>query len=246
MVIKEKTAIVTGVGTEVGKSIALALAKEGYNVVVSDPDYAKSGAVANEIIGLGQECLAVKCDVVKKEEMDDLIIKTISRYKKIDVLVNGTEIFPFNPFENISITDWELLMNTNLRGTLLTSQAAVKEMKDGGKIINISSIAASVGFSGLVAYSASKGGLEAMTRTMALELATKKISVNAVSVGILDLPGGNASWMNEAADKMVTTAPDKRLGKPEDVAGAVVFLASDKANYITGQVITVDGGYTLR
>jgi NAD(P)-dependent dehydrogenase (short-subunit alcohol dehydrogenase family) len=246
MVIKERTVIVTGAGSGVGRGIAFAFAKEDYNVVVSDPDYAKAGAVANEILGLGQECLAVKCDVVKKEDADDLLIKTISRYKKVDVLVNGVEIFPFLPFADISITDWELLMNTNLRGALLCSQAAVREMKEGGKIINISSIASSVGFKGLVHYSASKGGLEAMTRAMALELAIKKINVNAVAVGIIDLPDGNPSWMNEAGDNMITTAPERRLGKPEDIAETVVFLGSNKSNYITGQVIVVDGGYTLR
>ncbi|MFA5830793.1 MAG: SDR family NAD(P)-dependent oxidoreductase [Candidatus Paceibacterota bacterium] len=246
MVIKERTVIVTGVGSAVVRGIAHAFAKEGYNVVVSDPDYAKAGEVANEIIGLAEECLAVKCDVVKKEDTDELLIKTLTRYKKVDVLVNGTEIFPFNSFENISISDWELLMNTNLRGALLCSQAAVREMKEGGKIINISSVAAQMGWNGLVLYSASKGGMEAMTRAMAVELAMKKINVNAVAVGIMDIPGGNTAWMNEASEKMTTTAPERRLGKPEDVAEAVVFLASNKANYITGQVITVDGGYTIR
>jgi len=246
MSIREKTVVVTGVGQSIGRAIAMAFAKENYNVVLGDPDYAKAGDVANAIASVGGESLATKCDVTKKEEADDFITKAITRYKKIDAVVIAGEITDPKPFMDITITDWEALMNINLRGALILSQSAVKEMKEGGKIIFLSSVASTIALNGMVHYSASKGGLEAMMRSMAIELASKKITVNAVVPGIIDTPEMNMVVKNEASDNMITTNPDKRIGKPDDITGAVVFLASDKANYITGQTIRVDGGYTIR
>jgi NAD(P)-dependent dehydrogenase (short-subunit alcohol dehydrogenase family) len=246
MSLREKTVIVTGAGQSIGRAIAIAFSKENYNVVLSDIDYVKAGNVANEINGMGGESLAVKCDVTKKEETDDLVLKSLSRYKKIDALVYGTEISTPKPFMEISITDWEEMINLNLRGALLVSQATAKEMKGGGKIIFVSSIASSVAWNGMAHYSATKGGLESMMRVMALEFAPKKINVNAVLPGVVDAPEMDITIKNEAENNMITTSPDRRIGKPEDIAGAVVFLASEGANYINGQTITVDGGYTIR
>jgi NAD(P)-dependent dehydrogenase (short-subunit alcohol dehydrogenase family) len=246
MTIREKTVIVTGVGQALPHAIAIAFAKENYNVVLGDFDYVKAGNIATEIGNTGGESLAVKCDVTKKEEVDDLIIKAITRYKKIDAVVYGGEVTTSKSFMDITITDWENLMNVNLRGALLVSQSAIKEMKEGGKIILMSSIAGTVAWSGMAHYSASKGGLDAMMRSMALELAPKRINVNSVVAGIIDTPETSSSVKNEASDILITTPPDRRIGKPEDIAGTVIFLASDKANYITGQTIVVDGGYTIR
>jgi NAD(P)-dependent dehydrogenase (short-subunit alcohol dehydrogenase family) len=246
MALREKTVIITGVGQSLPHAIAVAFAKENYNVVLGDLDYVKAGNVATEIGNTGGESLAVKCDVTKKEEVDDLIIKAITRYKKIDVLVYGGEVTTSKSFMDITITDWEGLMNVNLRGALLVSQSVIKEMKEGGKIIFMSSIAGTVAWNDMTHYSASKGGMDAMMRSMALELAPKKINVNSVVTGIIDTPETSSTIKNEASDIMITTPPDRRIGKPEDITGTVVFLASEKANYITGQTIVVDGGYTIR
>jgi NAD(P)-dependent dehydrogenase (short-subunit alcohol dehydrogenase family) len=246
MALREKTAVVTGAGQGIGFGIAKMFANNGYNVVVSDLDYGLAGKASTEISQNGSEVLGVKCDVSKKEEAEDLLVKTISRYKKIDVLVNNAGVYPFKKFEEITASDFDLLMNVNLRGTILCSQVAIKEMKAGAKIINISSIAAFVGFENLAHYCATKGGIVAMTRAMALEFAPKGINVNAIAPGVIDTPGVKAGLDEETRGKTITSLPLKRLGTPEDIAGAALFLASDHANYITGQTIVVDGGYTLR
>lgn len=246
MALRERTVLITGAAQSLGRAIALAFFKEDYNVILADIDYAKVGEVGNEINGLGGESLTVKCDVTKKEEIEDLILKSLARYKRIDVLVNNAEIRNLKPFADITITDWENMLNVNLRGTLIMSQATSKEMNEGSKIIHISSIASMVAFNGTAHYAASKGGLESMMRVMAFELAEKKITVNAVVSGILDTAEFDNTLKMEAQNNMVNTSPESRMGTPEDIAGAVIFLASNKANYITGQTLVVDGGYTLR
>lgn len=246
MAIREKTAVVTGAGQGIGFGIAKLFANSGYNVVVSDLDYGLAGKAATEISNNGSEVLGVKCDVSKKEEAEDLLVKTMARYKKIDVLINNAGVYPFKKFEEITASDFDAIMNINLRGTILCSQVAIKEMKPGAKIINISSIAAYVGFENLAHYCATKGGIVAMTRAMALELAPKGIIVNAIAPGVIDTPGTKAGLDEETKEKTIASIPLKRLGTPEDIAGAALFLASDHANYINGQTIIVDGGYTLR
>ena len=145
----------------------------------------------------------------------------------------------------MSEADWDKVLDVNLKSVFLCSQAAAKEIKNGGKIISISSIAAFMGFEGLAHYCATKGGINGMIRAMALELSAKKINVNAVAPGAIDTPGASMSDKN-VKKQTIASIPWKRKGLPEDIANAVVFLASDKADYITGQTIIVDGGYTLR
>jgi 3-oxoacyl-[acyl-carrier protein] reductase len=240
MTIINKTAIVTGAGQGIGKGIALALAKEGYNVVVSDINFDNATQVATEINGF-----PVKCDVSQKSDVDTLIVQTIEKYGQIDVLVNNAGIYPFKPFLELTETDWDKVININLKSVFLTSQAVAKIMPTGGKIINISSIAAFVSFEGLTHYCASKGGINAFTRALALELSSKKINVNAVAPGAIDTPGAGSS-NPEVVKQTIMAIPWGRMGLPEDIANSVIFLASDKADYITGQTIIVDGGYTLR
>ncbi len=244
MNLKNKIAIVTGAGQGIGKGIALALANEGCNVVVSDIVVENCEKVIKEIKKAGTEGLAIKCDVSKKEEVDNLIKKTIEKFGKLDILVNNAGIYPFVPFLEMKESDWDKVMNVNLKGTFLCSQAAAKEMKDGGKIVDVSSIASVVGFEGLVHYCASKGGVNAMIRALALELASKKINVNAVAPGAIDTPG--AASNEEQKKQTISAIPWARMGTSEDIANTVVFLASEKADYITGQTIIVDGGWTLR
>lgn len=244
MLLKNKTAIVTGGRQGIGRGIVLALAQEGCDVVVSDIILEDCEKVVAEIEKIGVKGLAMKCDVSKKEEVDKMIADTVKKFGKLDILVNNAGIYPFKPFEQIQESDWDKVISVNLKSVFLCSQRAVQEMKQGGKIVNISSIASFVGFEGLAHYCASKGAINSMIRALALELASKKINVNAVAPGAIDTPGASSS--EEQAKQTISAIPWARMGTSEDIANAVVFLASEKADYITGQTIIVDGGWTLR
>jgi len=239
-----KTAVVTGAGRGIGKGIAIALAREGYNLVVSDIKQEDGEKVAEELKSMGVKALAVKCDVSNRSEVENLFSKTAKEFGKVDVLVNNAGIFPFVPFAKMQESDWDKVMNVNLKSVYLCSQEALKTMPKGGRIINTSSVASFIGFEGLVHYCASKGGVNGMLRALALELAPQKITVNAVAPGAIDTPGAKST--EEAQKQTIALIPLARMGKPEDIANAVVFLASDKSSYITGQIIVVDGGWTLR
>ena len=246
MKINEKVVIVTGAGKGIGRGIAHTFAKDGYSVVVSDINYEECLTVVAEIEALGKKALAVKCDVSLKAEVENLVAETMKEFGRLDVLVNNAGIFPFIPFEQMTEENWDKVIDVNLKSIFLCSQEAVKNMKEGGKIVNISSIAGSVGFSGLVHYCASKGGLNGMIRALALELAPKKINVNNVAPGVIDTPGATGALDDEAKKQYISTIPAGRMGQPEDIANAVLFLASDGADYITGQTLVVDGGFILR
>ncbi|MCX6760338.1 MAG: SDR family NAD(P)-dependent oxidoreductase, partial [Candidatus Nealsonbacteria bacterium] len=235
-----KTAIVTGARRGIGKGIAVALAKEGYNIVVSDIDQNDCESVAKELEKTGVKAIGVKCDVSDKSEVENLFKAAEKEFNKIDILVNNAGIFPSVPFEKITEADWDEVIGINLKSVFLCSKEAIKIMPEGGRIINISSIASFVGFEGYVHYCASKGGINAMIRALALELAPKKITVNAIAPGAIDTPG--AASTDEEKKQTIATIPLSRMGQPEDIANAVAFLASDKASYITGQTIIVDGG----
>ncbi len=246
MMLTNKVAIVTGAAKGIGRGIALTLAKEGAKVIVSDIDQSGCQEVVREIEKLGGEAMAVKCDVSIKAEIDELILAAINKFNQLDILANNAGIFPFISFEQMTEENWDKVIDVNLKSVFLTSQAAVKVMKPGSKIVNISSIAAYVGFGSLVHYCASKGGLNSMTRALALELAAKKINVNNVAPGAIETPGATGAQTEEMKQGTIATIPVGRMGLPEDIANAVVFLASDKADYITGQTLVVDGGYILR
>lgn len=246
MSLKNKTAIVTGARRGIGKGIALALAKEGCNVVISDIDEKNCEAVAEEVRKLGPKALAVQCDVTKKEEVENLFSKTVEEFGQLDILVNNAGIFPFVPFAQMKEEDWDKVMNVNLKSIFFCSKEAAKILPEGGRIVNISSIASFVGFEGLVHYCATKGAINAMIRALALELAPKKITVNAVAPGAIDTPGAGESATEESKKQTIAMIPLSRMGQPEDIANTVVFLVSEKSEYITGQTIIVDGGWTLR
>lgn len=244
MQLKNKVAIVTGARQGIGYGIAIALAEEGCNVVVSDIEQEGCNDVVKKIESLGSKALAVKCDVSKKVEVDNLIAKAVDTFGKLDILVNNAGIYPFKPFLEMTEEDWDKVIDVNLKSVFLCSQAAAKIMKEGCKIISNSSIAALVGFPALSHYCASKGGVSSFTRSLALELAPQKINVNAIAPGAVDTPGAKST--EEIAEQTIAAIPLKRMGVPEDIANTVVFLASDKSNYITGQTIVVDGGWTIQ
>jgi 3-oxoacyl-[acyl-carrier protein] reductase len=240
----KRTAIVTGAGVGIGKGIALALAQEGYNVVATDINEENAKQVADEVAKLGAKSLSVKCDVSDSAQVNELFNQTVAEFGKVDVLVNNAGIYPFVQFENMQEADWDKVMNVNLKSIFLTSKEALKTMPEGGRIIDISSIASIQGFASLVHYCATKGGVNGMIRALALETAAKNITVNAVAPGAIQTPG--AQMPDEQIKGIVAGIPIQRMGQPEDIANAVVFLASEKSSYITGQVIVVDGGWTIK
>jgi 3-oxoacyl-[acyl-carrier protein] reductase len=248
LMFKNKTVIVTGASKGIGYGIALEFAKAGANVVLADIDQSINENSAKEIEETTKsKCIAVPCDVSKKEDVDNLIGTAMKNFGSVDILVNNAGIYPFKPFFDMAEPDWNKVIDINLKSVFLCSQAAAKVMREGSKIVAISSIASLIGFEGLVHYCASKGGVNGMIRAMALELAPKKINVNAVAPGAISTPG--ADWESSSEDEMKQTLsliPWQRIGLPEDIANAVIFLASPQSDYVTGQVIVVDGGWTLR
>jgi len=246
MNLKNKVAIVTGAGRGIGRGIALKLSAAGAYVVTADLSLVDCVSAAAEIKDKGGRALALTCDVSEAGAVAKMIADTMEEFGQIDILVNNAGIFPFKPFLEMTEADWDKVIDVNLKGTFLCSQAAAKKMNTGGKIVNISSIAAYVGFSGLTHYCASKGGIVAMTRTLALELAEKKINVNSVAPGAIETPGASTGMTPELKKQTEAMIPWGRMGLPEDIAKAVTFLVSDQADYITGQTLIVDGGYTLR
>ena len=246
MILKDKVAIVTGAGRGIGRGIALMLAREGAKVVVSDLNHEDCLSVVAELEKQGAQALAVQCDVSQKEAVDKLMTEATAKFGALDILVNNAGIYPFKSFLEMSESEWDKVIAVNLKSIFLAAQAAAKIMPAGGKIVNISSIAAFVGFSGLTHYCASKGGMNGMTRALALELAEKKINVNNVAPGAIETPGATGAMTEEAKKQMSSNIPWGRMGQPEDIAAAVAFLASVGADYITGQTLVVDGGYILR
>lgn len=242
--LKGKSAIVTGAGQGIGRGIAQILAKEGAEVIVADLNLENAGKVVAEIKEKGGRAIAVKCDVTQKSEVDAMIDKAISEFGKLDILVNNAGIYPYKPFLEMTEDDWDKVITVNLKSSFLCTQAAALKMKEGSKIVSISSIAAFVGFEGLSHYCATKGGINASIRAIALELAKKKININAVAPGAIETPGATSTV--EAKNQTIAMIPAARMGQPEDIANAVAFLASNKADYITGQTLIVDGGWTLR
>ena len=191
MLLKNKIALVTGASKGIGKGIALALVKQGCSVVISDIDDIELKNVEEEIKLLGTKVLAVKCDVSQKDQVDNMIDKTKEFFGGLDILVNNAGIYPFKSFTEITEEDWDRVLSVNLKSVFLCSQKSLEIMSNGASIINISSIASFVGFNGLTHYCASKGAVNSMIRALALELADRKIRVNAVAPGSIETPGAN-------------------------------------------------------
>ncbi len=247
--LKGKVAIVTGAAKGMGKADSIKLAEAGAKVVVSDIDIAGCQLVVEEIKKLRGEAIAMRCDASKKSDVEVVVAETVKKFGKIDILVNNAGIFPFEPFLTMPEANFEKVIDINLKGYFLMAQACAKEMvkQKSGSIVNISSIAmgqVGVGFAGLTHYCASKGGITAMSEAMALELAPFNIRVNCIAPGAIATPGAtNTSMTKEQNDAMLAPIPMKRQGKSEEIANAVLFLASDESSYMTGSVMVVDGGW---
>jgi 3-oxoacyl-[acyl-carrier protein] reductase len=247
--LKGKVAIVTGARRGMGRSHALALAKAGSKVVVVDISLEDCEKVVQEIKKQKGEAMAVKCDVSKKAEVEEMVRKTIDKFKRVDILVNNAGICQFKPFLELTEEEWDRTLNINLKGYFLCAQAAAKEMvkQKSGVIINIASVAMGqqgIGFPNLTHYCASKGGIVGMTEAMALELAPFNIRVNAISPGMIETPMIDPVKSDpKMMEGMLARVPMHRVGKPEEVSNLVLFLASDKSSYMTGSTIVVDGGW---
>ncbi len=243
--LKGKIAVVTGAGRGIGKEIALALARAGANVVVADiTDQILE--VAKQIEALKVEALPVNLDVSNFEQAQDVKNKILAKFKKVDILVNNAGIYPQKPFMEMTQTDWSKVLHVNLDGVFNCSKTFLPGMvaQKYGKIVNIASISGvSVAFPFLVHYSASKAGIMGFTKALAMEVASQGVNVNAIAPGPVDVSEGQA---DEAMyTQVVKMIPVGRMGKPADIANLVVFLCRDESNFITGQCIISDGGYTL-
>jgi NAD(P)-dependent dehydrogenase (short-subunit alcohol dehydrogenase family) len=241
-----KVAIVTGSSKGIGRAIAIAFAEEGAKVVVNSRHKKEADRAVKDIRVMGHDAIAVGADVSNAAEVKRMFRKAISMYGKVDILVNNAGIAHFCPLTDITEKEWDLTIDVNLKGQFLCSKEAVSDIrrrKARGVIINIASIAGEVGFRNLAHYCASKGGIIELTRELALEL-SPDIRVNAIGPGVIltDMTKGLLSSAT-AKRNLLKSIPMGRIGKPEDIARAAVFLASDESAYITGQTMFVDGGW---
>ncbi len=244
-----KVALVTGARRGMGRTHALALAAQGATVVVTDIDEKECFPVVEEITAKGGKAVCFKMDVSDKAEVDHVFDGTVKKFGRLDILVNNAGIYFSKPALEITETEWEKMMDVNLKGQFFCAQRAAREMAKNkwGRIINISSVASGqvgVGIAGGAHYTASKGGIIGMSETLAVEWAPLGININVIAPGVIDTPMvGAAEIQKEAMDAMLARVPLKRMGRPEEVSAMVVFLASDEASYVTGATFFVDGGW---
>ena len=243
----EKVAVITGAGRGIGRAVALGLAKAGCKVVINYRNSAsKVEELLTEIRTFGGMGFAFCADISKEEEAKKLIDETVRQYGRIDILVNNAGITKDNLMMRMSEEEFDSVINTSLKGSYFCMKyaSAVMLKQKRGKIINISSVVGLMGNVGQVNYAASKAGVIGMTKSAAKELASRGITVNAIAPGFIESDMTDA-LPEKVKEAMLSRIPLKRYGKAEEIAAAVCFLASDEADYITGQVLVVDGGLTM-
>ncbi len=243
MLLKDKVALITGSAQGIGKSIAVAMAKEGANIIISDVNLELSNQTAQEIQQLGVKAIALKLNVTDPADVETSVKQAVEQLGKIDILVNNAGITKDGLFIRMKKEDWDAVLGINLTGVFnVTKAIAPLLMKQRwGRIINIASIVGQMGNFGQANYSASKAGLIGLTKTLARELASRGVTVNAIAPGFIQTAMTD-KIPAEVKQKMLESIPMGKLGQPEDIAAAAVFLASGAAEYVTGQVLAVNGG----
>jgi 3-oxoacyl-[acyl-carrier protein] reductase len=238
-----RVAMVTGASQGIGRACAVALAKAGAQVALAARNASKLAEVAAEIEAAGGKAMAFEMDLASEDSIKAVTKAVVAQYGKIEILVNNGGITRDNLMLRMKLADWNAVLQTNLTGAFLLTQAACSSMLKArwGRIINISSVVGETGQAGQANYAASKAGLIGLTMSLARELASRNITVNAVAPGYISTPMTDV-LNDQQRSAMLTQIPLDRAGTPQDVAGAVVFLASDQASYITGHVLDVNGG----
>lgn len=246
MQLNNKNAIVTGSAQGIGKAIALSLAKAGANIVVSDVNLEEAEKTAREIEALGVKSIAIKCNVADANEVTELVKKTQETFDTIDILVNNAGVTRDNLMMRMEEKDWDLVLDINLKGAFLLTKAVTRIMMKQryGRIVNMSSVIGVMGNAGQSNYAASKGGLIAFTKSTAKEFASRNITCNAIAPGFIET-AMTAKLTDEVKANYAKGIPLGRMGSVDDVANAVLFLVSEQASYITGQVLQVDGGLVM-
>ena len=241
-----KVAIVTGASKGIGAAIVKALAAEGAAVVVNySSSKAEGEKVANEIIANGGKAIAVQANLSKKADIDQLFEKSREAFGRLDILVNNAGIYEFSPLDKVTEENFHKQFNLNVLGTLLASQAAAKQFHNGGTIINLSSIVSTLAVPEGAIYSGTKGAVDAITRSLAAELGPRGIRVNAIRPGMVETEGTHSAGITESdmRKQIEAQTPLHRIGQPQDIASAAVFLASPDSSWVTGETFLISGGY---
>ena len=243
MKLEGKVALVTGGAQGIGRAIALALAREGAKVVLSDINLEKAQETGREIESLGREAFAVGGNVASAKDAETMVNQTLEKFGRLDILVNNAGIARDQLLLRMKEEDWDLVLAVNLKGTYNCTKAAIRHLvkQKGGKIVNIASVVGEMGNAGQANYSASKAGVIGFTKSIAREYAVRNVQVNAVAPGFIDTAMTQAV-PEKNREFLIKQIPMQRLGTPEDIAEAVLFLVSSSADYITGHVLNVNGG----
>jgi 3-oxoacyl-[acyl-carrier protein] reductase len=243
LALEEKVALVTGAAQGIGRAVALLLAQKGADIAISDINLEKAEETVKEIEAIGRKALALKADVANMGEVERMIEAVLERFGKIDILVNNAGIARDKLILRMTEEDWDAVLNVNLKGTFNCTKAVIRHMSKQrkGKIVNIASVVGEMGNVGQANYSASKAGVIGFTKTVAREFAQRGINVNAIAPGYIETPMTEA-LPEKAKEELKRIIPMERLGQPDDIAEAVLFLVSDSSSYITGHILNVNGG----
>ncbi|MCC5812073.1 MAG: glucose 1-dehydrogenase [Ectothiorhodospiraceae bacterium] len=243
-----KVSLVTGAGRGIGRSIALGLAEAGSDLVLSSRSRDELETVADEVRAMGRSALVAPCDVTEAGEVEAAVNQAVEHFGDIHVLINNAGMTVKQPAEHLALADWQRIIDVNLTGVFLMAQAVGRRMLDqgSGSIVNISSIAAETALSGSLAYCASKGGVNMLTKVLAVEWASRGVRVNGLAPAYTETPLVKAITDSKEgfADRVRARTPLGRLARPEEMVGAAIFLASDASTYVTGETLRVDGGWT--
>jgi NAD(P)-dependent dehydrogenase (short-subunit alcohol dehydrogenase family) len=241
-----KVAVVTGAAQGIGAACAERLARDGAALALWDVDDARGEALAASFVSRGHKAIYRHCDVARKAEVDAALVATLAAFGRVDALVNNAGIFKAADFLDITEADWDAVIGVNLKGAFLVAQAVARAMaaQGGGAIVNMSSVNGLMAIPSIASYNVSKGGINQLTRVMALALADRGIRVNAVAPGTIatELAQKAVLGSDEARARIMSRTPMKRLGEPSEIADVAAFLLSDAASYMTGQIVYADGG----